>query len=286
MNFTRHAVVALITVAIYAVCSEAQTYTLTDGNGVTTYTDAPASNHAPHNSTTAEANAQVKSPGMDGSEKNDILYIAPLKGRGFSYCVDVSVNGSEGLNMLVDTGASFTMLTVSSARRLGITNLDELPRMPVSTAGGVAWIRLVELESVKVGGVEAVSVEGGVSDQIGEGLDGLLGASFLGEFVYQVDGPGGKLSLKSQRGTGANGVWENARRIEKRNRYMENIRRFTAIKASLDIGAPIDDPDFKKAAGFTGENAGKLIAFYTRMLNSLDRKTSAVGASTDRRVYP
>lgn len=200
--------------------------------------------------------------------------------------VDAVVNGSVRLNMLVDTGASFTILTASAARKLGISNLEELPRMPVSTAGGVTWIYLVELESVKVGEAEAMGIEGGVSDQVAGGLDGLLGMSFLGEFVYQVDGPGEKMSLKPQPGADTKGGVDNAWWLAKRNRYVENIRRFTALKENLDTGKPIDDLEFKKTPGFTSENAGKIIAFYTRMLNSLDRRASVVGTPGDWRAIP
>jgi clan AA aspartic protease (TIGR02281 family) len=209
-----------------------------------------------------------------------------LKARGFSYSVDTLVNRGVRLNMLVDTGASFTILTVDAAKKLGITNLDALPKMPVSTAGGVTWIHLVEIESVSVGGAEAHSIEGGISSQIGGGLDGLLGMSFLGEFVYQLDGPGGQLSLKSARSPDTKGGGDKGWWLTRYNHYVENIHRFTAYKASLETGAPIEDPDLKKARGFTREDVGRIIAYYTHLLNSLDRRASAVGVPRDWRVYP
>lgn len=286
MSVLQNSAVAFVILAIFGAGSEAQTYKLTDRKGDVSYTDAPTSRHAPLNSKAEKMNGELQPSGVANSEKSDILYIAPLKARGFGYCVDAVVNGDIRLNMLVDTGASFTILAVSAASRLGVTNLEELPRMPVSTAGGVTWIYLVELESVKVGEAEAVSIEGGVSDQVAGGLDGLLGMSFLGEFVYQVDGPGEKMSLKPQPGADTKGGVDNAWWLAKRNRYVENIRRFTALKENLDTGKPIDDPELKKTPGFTSENAGKIIAFYTRMLNSLDRKTAAAGSPANWRVYP
>jgi clan AA aspartic protease (TIGR02281 family) len=290
-----------IMVATLGARSEAQTYKWTDDSGVASYTDDPTSIPSSHRSKAVEVNGKIEPSGMDdaggGGEvpkaavaqaaaKKEVLWVAPLKSRGFSYCVDAEVNRGARLNMLVDTGASFTILTVEAAKRLGFTNLDALPKMPVSTAGGVTWIHLVELESVKVGGAEAVSIEGGVSNQIGDGLDGLLGMSFLGEFVYQLDGLGGQLTLKSARGLDTKGGGDKGWWLTRYNHYVENIHRFTAYKESLETGAPLDDPELKKTRGFTREDVGKVIAYYTGLLNSLDRRASAVGVPREWRVYP
>lgn len=301
MNFRRNAAAVFIMAAMLADRSTAQTYKWTDDNGVVSYTDDPTSIPSPHNSKAVEASGKIKPSGMDDAEKgsevsmvtppqtaerNDVLCVAPLKARGFSYSVDAEINRSVRLNMLVDTGASFTILSVEAAKKLGFTNLDELPKIPVSTAGGVTWIHLVELESVKVAGAVALSIEGGISSQIGGGLDGLLGMSFLGEFVYQMDGPGGKLVLKSARGPDTKEVENKNWWVARRNHYMDNIRRFTVYKESLDTGAALDDPELKKTPGFTSENVGKIIAYYTRLLNSLDRRASSAGVARDWRVYP
>lgn len=304
MSLTSNIVFLVLTLAMAQPCqSHAQTYKWADESGEASYTDDATVIPSNRRSTAVILREQALRPEMQNDEKQgggeaerpapsqsgkkgDIFYIAPLKASGFGYYVEVEVNRGVRLNMLVDTGASFTMLTVDAARRLGITDLDALPKMPVSTAGGVTWIHLVQIESVRVGGAEAVSVEGGVSGQIGGGLDGLLGVSFLGEFVYQMDGPGSKLSLKSDRATDAKGGGDKAWRLTRYNRYVENIRRFTALKKSLEAGAPVDDPEFKKTPGFTSENVGKIIAYYTHLLNSLDRRASAVGAPVESRVYP
>ncbi len=301
MNFTRHSAAVLIMAAILSGRSTAQTYKWTDDSGVVSYTDDPTSIPSPHNSKAVEASGDIQPSGMDDAEKgseasrvtspqtaerNDVLCVAPLKARGFSYSVDAEINRSVRLNMLVDTGASFTILSVEAAKKLGFTNLDELPQMPVSTAGGVTWIHLVELESVKVAGAEAVSIEGGISSQIGGGLDGLLGMSFLGEFVYQMDGPGGKLALKPTHGPDTKAVEDKSWWVARRNHYVDNIRRFTAYKESLETGAALDDPELKKTPGFTSENAGKIIAYYTRLLNSLDRRASSADVARDEMVYP
>jgi clan AA aspartic protease (TIGR02281 family) len=304
MSFAnKTAFLVLILAVALAGQSHAQTYKWIDDNGGANFTDdleaippqrrpsavkfrEPASRLETRDEP-KESGGESPRPAPSQSEgKGDVLYVAPLKARGFSYSVDALVNRGVRLNMLVDTGASFTIFNVDAAKRLGITNLDALPRMPVSTAGGVAWIHLVEIESLSVGGAEAVSIEGGISSQIGGGLDGLLGMSFLGEFVYQVDGPGAKLSLKSARSPDTRGGGDKGWWLTRYNHYVENIRRFTAFKTSLETGAPIDDPDLKKATGFTREDVGKIIAYYTHLLNSLDRRASAVGVPRDWRIYP
>lgn len=304
MSFVNKTAFLVLTLALaHAGQSHAQTYKWVDENGAANFTDDLASIPSPRRSSAVTLREPAFRPetqdgGRDSSGltarpapsqsggKGDVLYVAPLKARGFSYSVDALVNRNVRLNMLVDTGASFTMLTVDAARKLGITNLDALPKMPVSTAGGVTWIHLVEIESVSVGGAEALSIEGGISSQIGGGLDGLLGMSFLGEFVYQLDAPGGQLSLKSVRGPDTKGGGDKGWWLTRYNHYVDNIRRFTAYKASLEAGVPIEDPELKKAPGLTSENMGKVIAYYTRLLNSLDRRATAVGVPKDWRAYP
>lgn len=301
MNFTRHCAAMLVMAAIFSGQSTAQTYRWTDDNGAVSYTDDPTSIPSSRDSKAVGVSGGGEPSGLDEAKKgsdisgaaapqttgrNDVLCVAPLKTRGFSYSVDAVVNESVRLNMLVDTGASFTIVSVEAAKQLGFANLDELPKMPVSTAGGVTWIHLVELASVRVGGAEAVSIEGGVSSQIGGGLDGLLGMSFLGEFVYQVDGLGGRLALKSAHGPDTERDLDKSWWAARRNRYVENIRRFTAHKESLETGAEPDDPELKKTPGFTRENLEKIIAYYTRLLNTLDRRAPSAGAAREGRVYP
>jgi len=304
MSFSnKTAILVLILTLAHAGQSRAMTYKWIDENGAANYTDdlasippqrRPSAVRLSEPALRPEMRDDARESGGESSrptpsqsrEKGDVLYVAPLKARGFSYSVDAQVNKSARLNMLVDTGASFTIINVNAARKLGITNLDALPRMPVSTAGGVTWIHLVELESVNVGGAEALSIEGGISSQIGDGLDGLLGMSFLGEFVYQLDGPGGQLSLKSARGPDTRGGGDKGWWLTHYSHYVEIIHHFTAYKKSLDTGATLDDPELKRATGFTRDDVGKIIAYYTRLLNSLDRRASSAGVPMSWRVYP
>lgn len=219
--------------------------------------------------------------------RSDKVINVPLKSHGFSYLVDTEVNRGTRASFLVDTGASFVIISPELAKKIGVSNMDNLPKMPVTTAGGVSWIYLIEIESLKVGEAEAVHVEAGVSSSIGEGFDGLLGMSFLNEFIHQIDGPGSKMLLKSARGAGQSfgghdkGWWRT-----KYTHYSESIRRFTAYRESLVTGAPLDDPEIKKVKGFTEKDVKKIIDYYTGLLNSLDRRASAAGVPSDWRVYP
>ncbi|MCW5892487.1 MAG: retroviral-like aspartic protease family protein [bacterium] len=109
----------------------------------------------------------------------------PLDGDGTAWMVRATVNGTTRALFLVDTGASYCVLSSSLSRRLGLrpgkTTLD------LQTANGTVTVPLVELRSLDVGGSRAHGVQAVVHDAVNAPLDGIIGLNFLNQFHYAID---------------------------------------------------------------------------------------------------
>jgi aspartyl protease family protein len=91
--------------------------------------------------------------------------------------VDVTFNRRQKFEMLVDSGASLTVITRPMARALGITSEHLVGNITVSTANGVTEMPLAYVNSIEVGGLTISQVEVAIS---GPDMDmGLLGQDFL-----------------------------------------------------------------------------------------------------------
>jgi len=105
-----------------------------------------------------------------------------------------SINGT-AVKFLVDTGATTIALNGSQARRLGIDFKKQGKPIPINTASGNTVGYLINLDRVKVGGIELFNVEAAVLDG-SEPHEALLGMSFLGRLEMQNEG--GLLRLRKK----------------------------------------------------------------------------------------
>jgi clan AA aspartic protease (TIGR02281 family) len=101
---------------------------------------------------------------------------------------------------IVDTGASFTVISREAARELGIAIDENTPFIPIATASSVMFNPLVTLRSMRVGRAEIENVDVLVHNLPG-GSAGLLGNSFLSRFKVVLDSIQGKMTLYSLQGT-------------------------------------------------------------------------------------
>ena len=93
------------------------------------------------------------------------------------YQATIEIEGQR-IPAMVDTGASFLVLSAPDADRLGIRPLPSDFKIPVSTANGRAFVAKVQLRSVRLGGIEVRDVAALVGDR-GQLSTTLLGMSFL-----------------------------------------------------------------------------------------------------------
>lgn len=107
-----------------------------------------------------------------------------LEGSGATWQVRATVNGRLHGLFLLDTGATFCVLTPDAARRLGITPGEQ--RVLLHTANGVVAAPLVELGTVEIGGNRAQGVEAVIQPAVDGPLDGIIGLTFLNRFSYSI----------------------------------------------------------------------------------------------------
>ncbi len=120
--------------------------------------------------------------------------------RGEVSFTEVVLNESIRQHFIVDTGASFTVISREAAKELGITIDENTPFIPITTASSVIFNPLVTLRSVRVGEAEVENVDVLVHNLPGDSA-GLLGNSFLSKFKVVLDSINGKMTLYSLQGT-------------------------------------------------------------------------------------
>jgi aspartyl protease family protein len=130
---------------------------------------------------TLEMGQHFESPASTGA-RNTVTLAADSRGH---FVTQGSINGATA-RFLVDTGATTVAIPAGEARRMGI-DYTKGDRGYSSTAGGVVPIYRVKLDSVTVGDITLLGVDGVVME--GQGMDViLLGNSFLNRTEMRRDG--------------------------------------------------------------------------------------------------
>lgn len=118
--------------------------------------------------------------------RNGAMWVEPL------------VNGNVRGRFLVDTGATSVAITQEFADKLGL-DLRKARTVPIQTANGLTTARQTKVESIDLQGARATDVEVTVSSTLPEGMDGLLGLSFLARFEMRLDAQEGRLELTERK---------------------------------------------------------------------------------------
>ncbi len=128
--------------------------------------------------------------------KQDI--IIPLKKMGGSFIVQVMLNKERTAQLIVDTGASLTVLSTTIALDLGILGTTDNELLTVNTAGGPVQVNVNYLSSINIGNAKAENVAVAIHDlpDIPEQIEGLLGMSFLKHFLITLDAEHARLILR------------------------------------------------------------------------------------------
>jgi aspartyl protease family protein len=103
------------------------------------------------------------------------------------YVVDGSINGGH-VRFMVDTGASAVALTSQDAQRLGINYRTGKQGIATVADGRQVLIYQVKLESVTVGAITLLNVDGSVQETASMGVV-LLGNTFLDRTELHREGP-------------------------------------------------------------------------------------------------
>jgi clan AA aspartic protease (TIGR02281 family) len=169
---------------------------------------------------------------------------------------------------IIDTGASFTLISHSIAKELGIVIDENTPVTRMASVTGVALTPMVTLESVQVGGAEAENVEALVYNM--PGYQGLLGNSFLYRFRMVLDSINAKLTLFSAQGDpsadrpgGFNrDYWSGQFRF-----YHANLEELRRLKARYE----------SQGAGSELKRIESGIRYFENQLGELERRASSAG---------
>lgn len=134
----------------------------------------------------AAVNADEPAASAKTSESGAVTI--PVKRHGNAVLVPVSLsNGTSSAtaSLLVDTGASQTVLSKQTARDLGLLAVDNQTRLGI---GGAVRVDVAVVDKVKVGGVEVKNLKISIHDFSSDPhIQGLLGFDFLGRFQMSVD---------------------------------------------------------------------------------------------------
>jgi clan AA aspartic protease (TIGR02281 family) len=115
-------------------------------------------------------------------------HVVKLTRRGNNLTANVLLNRKAREDLIVDTGASDTVISANLAKRLGIP-FDKGQNVLCQIAdGSTVNGKQVAIKEVRVGGAKVYNVQAVVlsSGDIGNS-PGLLGMSFLSNFVFKVD---------------------------------------------------------------------------------------------------
>lgn len=121
----------------------------------------------------------------------------PILQQGGSIFVRGRVNDQIDTVFLIDTGATFCVLTRATADRLGLVPDLASTIVTLHTASGTIEAPLMQLDVIQVGAAEVRSVQTVVHDVPGlpAGAGGLLGMSFLDQFKVEIDQEHGVMLL-------------------------------------------------------------------------------------------
>jgi clan AA aspartic protease (TIGR02281 family) len=113
--------------------------------------------------------------------------------------IQATLNNQRSAKFVVDTGASYTLISNALARELSIDVGPNAKTLPFQTANGLIQAPVTNLESVAVGGLEIRNIATAVHDAIPDPqVAGLLGLNFLSNFRLDIDTQKGILHLEKK----------------------------------------------------------------------------------------
>ncbi len=122
----------------------------------------------------------------------------PVERLGSVLVVSATLNDSTQARLIVDTGASQTIISHRLAANLGISSLAHTTQVLLHTASGSVRADAVILDAIRIGGAELRNSQVLIHDlpDLPFTVDGLLGLSFLGAYQITLDTSRGELHLK------------------------------------------------------------------------------------------
>lgn len=208
---------SLATLLILALASPVQSalYTCTESSGVSVITDSPAqlrdctllSTTPSSTPSQPDPTPEPQPPRVHEPAPNHASQPAtpsslsiPLERVGSLYVVTVQVNGTRPTKMILDTGASHTIVSFAVARDLSLWSQQRATSMTMHTAGGTVQADVLSITSIQIGEAEVRDAEAVIHDlpEAPPGIEGLLGLNVLRHFTVTLDTVHHRLILGGQ----------------------------------------------------------------------------------------
>jgi hypothetical protein len=125
---------------------------------------------------------------------------------GNEILVPVRVNGILG-TMALRSGADFTFISPAYAKRSAVQVLAESPTTTITSGGKSFPVPYARVRAIEVGDAQVEALDVAVHDatSLPEGVDGILGKSFLNNFKMDMDRPAQRLTLGPRPAPGGGG---------------------------------------------------------------------------------
>ncbi len=184
------------------------------------------------------------------------------------WLAEVMLNERVKKHLVVDSGASFILISQQTAKELGVTIDESTPFIPGSTVSGTILTPLVTLKSVKVGNAAVENVEA-VVYSMPSGQDGLLGNSFLNKFKVVLDSINSKMILWPMKGTASPdrpGGYSRDYWVGQFRFYNRNLEELRKQRTKYD----------SQGARSEANRVNNAIRYFENQLNELERRASSV----------
>ena len=132
---------------------------------------------------------------MTTSEQSLDQRLVPLTKVGEHYIVEVNIEGQAQVNLMLDTGASMTVVKTEIIESIWPDILDDAQVLSMNTANGGVSGYQVPFTFVTMGDLEIGSVDFGVIPLPDFQFDGLLGMNILSQFEFLIDQENSQLIL-------------------------------------------------------------------------------------------
>ncbi len=276
----RSILLSIIVLGVFVASSYGEMYRWVDEKGTVHFTDDlssiperyrdDAETRKPPKETATPKPQEKSQPLLPEKDSEPEGITVDLVRSGEVSFTEVVLNESIKQHFIVDTGASFTVISREAANELGIRIDENTPFIPIATASSVIFDPLVTLRSLRVGQAEVENVDALVHNLPGRSA-GLLGNSFLSKFKVVLDSVQGKMTLYSLQGApsperpGGYG----------RDFWVSQFRLYARVLDELN----------KTKRGYEGRGGSgselvrvnSAIRYFENQLNELDRRASLAG---------
>ena len=200
-RFTFRAVLLSVLILGFKPLTAAEYYRWVDQNGVVHFTDnlhnIPDTQRGKAGRIQSIEPPRASPPPIPIAPPNKAS--VPFERQGQVVIVEATLNKKTAAKFVVDTGASYTMISSAIAKELDIDTEQNRRTAPFQTANGVIQAPLVSLESINVGGMEIRNLTAAVHDVLADSkVAGLLGLNFLSNFRMDIDTQKGVLHLEKK----------------------------------------------------------------------------------------